>query len=182
MTFEGDSTTIKRSSQVPTTDFAERVSADAGMPLRPEDSIRWLVLEHLRHLSESTDTLRARFAQAVGLHPTDLDAVSHLSDGAMPMGRLGQRLSLTPGAITAVVDRLERVGHVRRLPSPTDRRQTLVELTPPAQEMVGAFFGALAIRLMAMMDDYSEQELAVIERFLAALPNRIAPPDEAGPR
>ena len=138
---------------------------------------RQRILEHLRYLGDAIDTLRGNFSAEAGLGRTDLDAVSHLSEGPMPMGALGRRLSLSPAAVTGLVDRLERVGHVRRVAHELDRRQTIVELNAPAQRMVGEFFGALAQRLMTEMDGYSDEELAAIERFLASLPSAINPPN-----
>jgi DNA-binding MarR family transcriptional regulator len=49
--------------------------------------------------------------------------------GSLPMRLMGERLQLHPTSITNIVDRLESDGLARRLPHPTDRRTTLVELT-----------------------------------------------------
>jgi DNA-binding MarR family transcriptional regulator len=49
--------------------------------------------------------------------------------GSLPMRVMGDRLQLHPTSVTNIVDRLEADGLVRRLPHPTDRRTTLVEIT-----------------------------------------------------
>ena len=49
--------------------------------------------------------------------------------GSLPMRMMGERLQLHPTSITNIVDRLEADGLARRLPHPSDRRTTLVELT-----------------------------------------------------
>ena len=49
--------------------------------------------------------------------------------GSLPMGKMGQRLQLHPTSITNIVDRLENSALVRRVPHPTDKRTTLVEIT-----------------------------------------------------
>src|ERR671929_617351 len=49
--------------------------------------------------------------------------------GSLPMARVGERLQVHPASVTNAVDRLEGQGFVRRVPHPTDRRTTLVELT-----------------------------------------------------
>lgn len=49
--------------------------------------------------------------------------------GALPMRVMGERLQLHPTSVTNIVDRLQGDGLVRRVPHPTDRRATLVELT-----------------------------------------------------
>ena len=48
---------------------------------------------------------------------------------ALPMRVMGERLQLHPTSVTNIVDRLERDGLVKRMPHPTDRRTTLVEIT-----------------------------------------------------
>jgi DNA-binding MarR family transcriptional regulator len=48
---------------------------------------------------------------------------------SLPMRVMGQRLQLHPTSVTNIVDRLEKDGLVKRVPHPTDRRTTLVEIT-----------------------------------------------------
>ena len=56
--------------------------------------------------------------------------------GALPMGKMGDRLMIHPPSDTNLVDRLEEAGLVRRLPHPSDGRTTLVELTPAGRNVV----------------------------------------------
>lgn len=56
--------------------------------------------------------------------------------GSLPMRMMGERLQLHPTSITNIVDRLESDGLARRLPHPSDRRTTLVELTPAGRELL----------------------------------------------
>ena len=49
--------------------------------------------------------------------------------GALPLGKIGVRLQVAPGAVTNAVDRLEDDGLVLRQPHPTDRRTTLASIT-----------------------------------------------------
>lgn len=58
--------------------------------------------------------------------------------GSLPMRMMGERLQLHPTSITNIVDRLEADGLARRLPHPSDRRTTLVELTDLGQERLTA--------------------------------------------
>lgn len=57
--------------------------------------------------------------------------------GSLPMRMMGERLQLHPTSITNIVDRLEADGLARRLPHPSDRRTTLVELTASGRERLG---------------------------------------------
>jgi DNA-binding MarR family transcriptional regulator len=53
--------------------------------------------------------------------------------GNLPMRVMGERLQLHPTSVTNIVDRLEKDGLVKRVPHPTDRRTTLVEITGDGQ-------------------------------------------------
>jgi DNA-binding MarR family transcriptional regulator len=57
--------------------------------------------------------------------------------GSLPMRMMGERLQLHPTSITNIVDRVEADGLVRRLRHPSDRRTTLVEITPLGTERLG---------------------------------------------
>jgi DNA-binding MarR family transcriptional regulator len=56
--------------------------------------------------------------------------------GKLPMRVMGERLQLHPTSVTNIVDRLEADGLVRRTPHPTDRRTTLVEITPAGSALL----------------------------------------------
>src|ERR1700712_4015051 len=58
--------------------------------------------------------------------------------GSLPMRMMGERLQLHPTSITNIVDRLEADGLAHRLPHPTDRRTTLVELTAAGRDRLTA--------------------------------------------
>ncbi len=58
------------------------------------------------------------------------------SRGSLPMRVMGDRLQLHPTSVTNIVDRLEGDGLVRRLPHPTDRRTTLVEITESGRDLM----------------------------------------------
>lgn len=56
--------------------------------------------------------------------------------GALPLGKMGERLMIHPTSVTNLVDRLEASGLVRRVPHPEDRRTTLAELTPRGRQLM----------------------------------------------
>lgn len=147
----------------------DRINAGAS------DDVRYRIVLRLRTLSEALIDLQRDFARTAALHTTDIEAVTHLSEGPMSMGTLGRRLSLSPGAVTGLVDRLERIGHVRRAPSATDRRQTIIELEPSAHQVIGTYFGDLARRMLMLLEPYTDAELDAIERFLEAVPASLTP-------
>lgn len=60
--------------------------------------------------------------------------ISFTRRGALPMGKIGERLQVHPTSVTNAIDRLEAAGLVRRIPHPTDRRATLAEITEAGRE------------------------------------------------
>jgi DNA-binding MarR family transcriptional regulator len=58
--------------------------------------------------------------------------------GALPLGKMGERLQVHPTSVTSIVDRLEAAGHVVRRPHPTDGRGTLAEVTASGRALVEA--------------------------------------------
>src|SRR3954470_15735388 len=79
------------------------------------------------------DRLRTALCRAAGITTSELDALEHLElDGALTQRELGQRLALSSGGGTVLVDRLERREWVTRTPHPSDRRAVLLELNQGA--------------------------------------------------
>ena len=69
-------------------------------------------------------------ADEVGIGATDYQALNVLDvDGPMTSGELAQRLALSTGATTRLIDRLEASDVARRVPDPADRRRVMVEAT-----------------------------------------------------
>lgn len=60
--------------------------------------------------------------------------LSFSQHASLPMRVMGERLQLHPTSVTNIVDRLEKDGLVKRMPHPTDRRTTLVEITADGKE------------------------------------------------
>jgi len=91
------------------------------------------VVAALHRFGLQRDRFRTALARRVGIALADLDALEYLErDGPLSQRELGERLRLSSGAVTFLVDRLERAGLLRREPHPTDRRATLVALRPDA--------------------------------------------------
>src|SRR5215213_8872482 len=93
------------------------------------------LLRALRRFGLENDRLDAAVARRIGAPPVEFKAMDHLHDaGELTPGQLADRLGLTSGAVTALVDRLERLGWARREPHPTDRRSVVVRPAPPEAE------------------------------------------------
>lgn len=114
-----------------------------------------------------TDKMDGTAARVMGVNRTDmraLDIVERL--GPIAAGRISVDAGLTSGAVTAVIDRLERKGYVRRVPDPDDRRRVLIEKTEKLDKISKRLYGPLAERSMSWLDKFSVGELEAIIRFL----------------
>ena len=92
-----------------------------------EETIRTIV-DRFREMSTETIMFHQAVADELDLYITDhkcMDIIHRF--GAMSAGRLGEMTGLTTGAITGMIDRLEKAGYVRRANDPKDRRKTIVE-------------------------------------------------------
>jgi DNA-binding MarR family transcriptional regulator len=133
----------------------------------------------LRRLTVELDAVGQRFADLHGLNRTDVRALVAIMDAArrgeaLTAGRLGEAVDLRSASVTALLDRLEKVGHVRRVPDPQDRRRVGLEMSESAMAAGAEHFGGLAQDLTAAMADYSDDELAVVRRFLEEMTAVIA--------
>ncbi|MDX2390519.1 MarR family transcriptional regulator [Streptomyces sp. DK15] len=104
-------------------------------------------------------------AQLLGLNVTDLTCLGHVlgaGDAPLSAGDLAELTQLTTGAVTGVINRLERAGYAHRRPDPTDRRRVRVVADPAAALRVIAVYEPFYARLGALFADYSPDEVAVI--------------------
>ena len=139
----------------------------------PEASVDSLLLE-ARGLSGDFDLLSQTVAERVGLSTTELLAMDLISrGGAVTAGQLATHLHLTTGAITGLIDRLERAGYAKRRSDKADRRRVLVVSTPRG-DRIGALFGPLGGALRQATRGYSAQELATLIDFVKRLRSAVA--------
>jgi DNA-binding MarR family transcriptional regulator len=125
----------------------------------------------LRRLNVELDAVGQRFAQLHGLNRTDVRALVAIMDAArrgeaLTAGRLGEAVELRSASVTALVDRLEKVGHVRRSRDDADRRRVVLEMSDSAMAAGSDHFGGLARDMAAAMEGYPPEELAVVHRWL----------------
>ena len=125
----------------------------------------------LRRLNVELDAVGQRFADVHGLNRTDVRALVAIMDAArrgeaLTAGRLGEAVDLRSASVTALVDRLEKAGHLHRVRDTDDRRRVVLEMSDSALRAGGEFFGGLQRDLVAAMGAYTDEELAVVRRFL----------------
>jgi DNA-binding MarR family transcriptional regulator len=123
----------------------------------------------LQNFGLQRDHMKGALARRAGVTESDLDALEHLeAAGPLTQRDLGERLSLSSGAVTMLVDRLERAGWVHRRPHPTDRRFILIELSPEAQERAPEGLEVFHSSVQALVDRVPPAQRAIICRFLDA--------------
>ncbi|MER5350949.1 MarR family winged helix-turn-helix transcriptional regulator [Kitasatospora sp. NPDC002551] len=140
----------------------------------------------LQDLASEMNLLGHGFAAASGLHTTDVQALLAImragsgasagdpaaSPGITP-GRLGEELGLSSGAVTAMLDRLERAGHIRRTRDAADRRLVLVHYLPGAGRMAAEWFAPVARRTETVRAEFTPAELAAVARFLGRMTGEL---------
>lgn len=122
-----------------------------------------------RRLSNATVMFHQAVADRLGMNLTDYKALGILVDtGPITAGRLAEITGLTTGAVTGIVDRLERAGHVRRERGAEDRRKVIVQAvrTPEHDQAAGGIFAPLMRAVEEDLAGYSEDQLALILEFM----------------
>lgn len=136
----------------------------------PEETRREKVDELIREvrLMSSFDSLFSHaVAERVGMHQTDIETMDLLNTlGPMTAGELSERTGLTSGATTRLIDRLERVGYVRRRADASDRRCVIIEPVEENLEQLGALFEPMASGMAELWSTFDDRELDVIIEFV----------------
>jgi len=121
----------------------------------------------LRLEQEATQAFDDAAADLLGINPTDLRCLGVLERrGAVTATELAREARLTTGATTALIDRLERAGYVRRVRDERDRRRVYVELTDRARGEIARIWGPLGQEGQEVAARYSDEELALIVEYL----------------
>ncbi len=162
------------------------MSSEFGDPLAepPHDGqfeLRWVAAEgippeRLALLGELTNEVRANqratdmsdelVCQLLGINRTVARCLDILENyGRLSAGELAGHSGLTTGAITAVLDRLERLGYARRVADPSDRRRVFVEVTDKARQASIELFGPMAKGAAAMAERYTDDQLQLFIDF-----------------
>lgn len=142
------------------------------------------IVHLLRKVTTEFGLRQAEFAARNGMHPTDVRALICLLDAdrngtAATAGRLGAELGLNSAGTTALIDRLERLGHLTRTRDARDRRRVLLSVTPRAVELGWAAFGPMIGSAVALLREFDEAEVAAVRRFLLGFHAAVSP--EPGP-
>ena len=132
--------------------------------------------DHLARIEQLERKIRAANAQRtlyggvlaskLGMHQTDLEClfIITLGDKVTP-GKLAQETGLTTGAITGVVDRIERAGYIRRVRDTNDRRRVFLEPVMHRIDEIRAINRRTNRAWIEELGLYSEAELELLLDF-----------------
>jgi len=167
-------------------------------PTLSRPKARAALLQELEEAMRRSSAQGVLFGQTVanvaGISGSDLECLDFLNlEGRVTAGRLAEVTGLTTGAITGVVDRLEKAGFVRRERDKTDRRKVFIATVPENVAQIGRFYVPMQAAMHKVWNSYSEAELQLLLRFASegykavleateALKGLIDAPKEQAPR
>lgn len=118
-----------------------------------------------RELSTAVVAFHEAVGAYLGVSAVDQRALGIIgAHGPLSAGALAKEIGLTPGAVTGMVDRLERAGLVARTPDPADRRRVVI--TVVGRGVFGDVFAGLSTAMTAMVARYSPEEQRVIADYV----------------
>ena len=124
------------------------------------------LIDEIRAGQRATELVDEAACRLMGINRTDGRCLDILEQrGRMGAGELAAEARLTSGAITAVIDRLERAGYARRVSDPDDRRRVLVEPTEKAYAVSEELMGPLGDMGWPKAADYTDEQLALLVDF-----------------
>lgn len=124
--------------------------------------------EAIRKLGAQSVLLSDAVSRLVGVNSTDLECLDLLLlSGTTTAGQLAAHCGLTTGAMTAVIDRLERAGFARRRRDLADRRRVLVEAMPRVVQEIGPLYRPLARATDALHQQYDDRQIALVAEYLS---------------
>lgn len=120
-----------------------------------------------RELSTAVVAFHEAVGSRLGVSAMDQRALGVIgARGPLSAGALAKEIGLTPGAVTGMVDRLERAGLVTRAPDPADRRRVVIQVADTGRAVFGEVFSGLSAAMAEMVSRYSPEEQAVIADYV----------------
>ncbi|MEK4064253.1 MULTISPECIES: MarR family winged helix-turn-helix transcriptional regulator [Paenibacillus] len=121
----------------------------------------------MRGLGTRTVIYQQNVAASLGLYNNDFLSVDILREkGPITAGELSKLTGLTTGSVTALIDRLEKSGYVRRQNDPNDRRKVIIVPLYENKEEVSSTYLKLHSEMLNLASSYTAEELELITQFL----------------
>jgi len=123
--------------------------------------------KQVREQQIAYDRFHDAVAAYMGINRTDLRCLDLIDlRGRQTAGEISQVTGLTTGAITAMLDRLERAGYIQRVRDTGDRRRVLVELTELARKRGWEVYEPFAVQAGPMFGRFTDEQLATLRDFV----------------
>jgi DNA-binding MarR family transcriptional regulator len=124
------------------------------------------LLQRLNRVTRESAGLGTLFGEAVarrlGINATDLECLDLiLLRGSLTAGEIAEAAGLTTGAVTGLIDRLERAGLARRERDAGDRRKVYVKPTPKAAKAGATYYGSFQREMKRLSDRYSDEQIGL---------------------
>lgn len=133
------------------------------------------LLEPIRDISRALVHRLAPQLVAAGLAPSTFWPLHHLDQGhGRHPGELARRLGVSPATCTASVDQLVAFGYVVRRPSPSDRRQVLLAVTPKGRRALDSVWRGFDRSLRDVLRGIPFEDVRVTARTIRAIAERLA--------
>jgi len=131
---------------------------------------RAALMQELEHAVRRSSGSGAIFGQTVanyaGISSSDHECIDFLNlEGRVTAGRLAEVTGLTTGAITGVIDRLEKAGFVRRERDAQDRRKVFIAIVPENVARISKCYEPIQKAMLELWSRYSDAELQLLIRF-----------------
>jgi DNA-binding MarR family transcriptional regulator len=139
-------------------------------PRRSKNELIEELIREFRVSGNQDDAFDSLAAGRLGVSETDLRCLNIIENsGGLSAGELATQAGLTAGAVTGVIDRLERVAYARRVPDPADRRRVRVEVTQAFYRSAERIWGPMAADWQSVLSRrFTMGELERITAFLRA--------------
>lgn len=122
-----------------------------------------------RDLGRRVVLYQHKIAEQLDVYNHEWNTIDMLSEtGPITAGELGRRVGLTTGSVTALVDRLERAGYVKRERHPKDRRSIMIVPQYEDKSEVQHVYETLNQHMTELTNQYTAEQMETIQSFLKA--------------
>ncbi|WP_235566602.1 MarR family winged helix-turn-helix transcriptional regulator [Microbacterium sp. Root61] len=155
-------------------------TSERWQPQTPRDAEVMRVLQAIRAFSDAMDRMHSGMKGDMEMNSTDLAALRMLimreqrGQDVSPHD-VARHLRISTASTTKLLDRLSESGHVQRQAHPRDKRSRIVVLTDVSRREFFKNFGATLAAMRGVAENYREDELQVIARFMSEVSAAIDP-------
>jgi DNA-binding MarR family transcriptional regulator len=122
-------------------------------------------LPRMRLTQNSPEGLRRREYDLLVLLALNLDAETQ----ALPVSELSNLLQITPAGVTHLLNPLEELGCIQRLPDPNDRRVVLIALTEKGRSIAEGLISTVQSKLIRLVNHLGEEDSQTLVRLMSKM-------------